>query len=152
MASLERLTALAGNWRATYQLRGDPSFETDSPTEATITPMLDGRFARIDYTWVESDNRQEGSLVIGYEPEPQLATVAWMDTWHNSDRIMVSTGARTEDGGVDVRGSYPPGMGADDWAWRTVIAPRADGWTMTMFNITPDGEESLAVNAAYERA
>lgn len=152
MAGLDRLTALAGDWRATYQLRGDPSFETDSPTEATITPMLDGRFARIDYTWIESGTRQEGSLVIGYEPEPKVATVAWMDTWHNSDRMMVCTGSLTADGGVDVRGTYPAGMGADDWAWRTVISPRDDAWTLTMFNVEPGGEESLAVNAEYERA
>jgi len=114
--------------------------------------MLGGRFVRIDYTWVESGNTEEGSLVIGHEPDPRTVTVAWMDSWHNHDRLMISTGSMTEAGGIDVKGAYPPGMGADDWAWRTVLTPSDDGWTMTMFNIEPGGEESLAVNAEYARA
>jgi hypothetical protein len=50
MAGLDRLSALAGDWRATYQLRGDASFETDSATSATVVPMLGGRFVRIVVT------------------------------------------------------------------------------------------------------
>jgi hypothetical protein len=30
MPGLEKLTALAGDWLATYKLRGDPSFECDT--------------------------------------------------------------------------------------------------------------------------
>ena len=153
MAGLDRLTALAGEWRAAYQLRGDPAFETDSPTSAVIVPMLGGRFVRIDYTWVESDEQQEGSIVVGHEPDSGVVTAAWMDTWHNHDRMMICTGSRTADGGVDVFGTYPGyPAGSPDWGWRTRIEPRSDGWTMTMFNVTPGGEESLAVNAEYTRA
>lgn len=152
MAGLDRLTALAGDWRATYQLRGDPAFETDSPTTATVVPMLGGRFARIDYTWIESGNTEEGSIVIGHEPDSGAVTVAWMDSWHNHDRLMICKGSMTTDGGIDVFGNYPGYPDGPDWGWRTVIEPRDDGWTLTMYNVEPGGEEALAVNAAYERA
>lgn len=52
---------------------------------------------------------------------------------------------------VDARGTYaaPPGP---DWGWRIVIEPESrDGFRMLMFNITPNGEEALAVQATYSR-
>ena len=158
MPGLEALAALAGDWTATYQLRGDPSFDSDTTTSATVTPMLRGRFVRIDYTWDEEDRLEEqgpqrGSLLVGFEadPAPGIATVVWIDSWHNGQRTMVCPGVLIHSGGVDVRGSYPGGPGNPDWGWRTVLEPAGDGWTMTMFNITPDGEESLAVRAEYRR-
>ena len=158
MAGVEKLAALAGDWQATYQLRGDAIFESDTTTHATVTSLLGGRFVRIDYTWDEEDvlkenGPQEGSLLVGFEdePAPGVATIAWIDGWHNGGRIMVSTGVLLESGGVDVRGSYPDNPEYAGWGWRTVLEPTNDGWSMTMYNTTPDGEEALAVNAAYTR-
>ena len=146
MASLDALTALAGSWQATYQLRGDPSFDSDSPSHATVRPVLGGRFVRMDYTWDEDDflkenGPHEGSLLVGFEPEPEpgVATVVWIDSWHNGNRALVCPGVPLENGGVDVRGTYPAGPGNPDWGWRTTLEPTGDGWTMTMFNVSPEG-------------
>jgi hypothetical protein len=160
MAGLEALAALAGDWTATYQHRGDPSFECDTPSTATVAPILGGRFVRIDYTWdaddvLEEQGPQEGSLLVGFvaDPEPGVATVAWVDSWHSGSKLQVSPGIRLANGGVDVRGVYSA-PGDPEWGWRTILEPADEGrgWTMTMFNITPDGEESLAVRAEYARA
>ena len=159
MAGLEALAALVGTWEATYQLRGDPSFDSDSPSHATVSSILDGRFVRIDYSWDEEDvlkehGPQHGSLLVGFEAEvePGAATLVWIDSWHNGHKIQVWPGALMESGGVDVRGTYASGQGYPDWGWRTILEPSSDGWTMTMFNISPDGEEALAVRAEYRRA
>jgi hypothetical protein len=56
-----------------------------------------------------------------------------------------------ESGGVDVRGSYPDKPEYAGWGWRTVLEPTNAGWSMTMYNTTPDGEEALAVSAHYSR-
>ena len=158
MAGLETLAALAGEWIAIYQLRGDPSFECDTPSTATVTPLLGGRFIRIDYTWDADDVLQEhgpqhGSLQVGFEaePEPGVATVAWIDSWHNGSKMQVWPGVRFDNGGVDVRGVYSA-PGEPEWGWRTMLEPAGEGWTMTMFNIAPDGEASLAVRAEYRRS
>lgn len=153
MASLDALAALSGSWRATYELRGDPSFEADSASTAAITPILDGRFVRIDYTWSEKGQPQEGSLTVGCDRKTGEATIAWVDTWHNGDRFMISEGRLAEDGAIDVRGAYPPGPWEPGWTWRTRIEPSGDGsaWAMVMLNVMPDGTELPAVNARYQR-
>jgi len=150
--SLDSLASLQGSWHAVYQLRGDPSFEGDSPSVATVTPMLGGRFVRFDYTWSEHGRPQEGSLLVGHDSESGVVTVVWIDSWHNGRRMMPSTGTLGADGGIDVRGSYPAGPGSPDWGWRTEITIDRGDWAMTMWNVTPDGEEALAVRAEYGRA
>jgi hypothetical protein len=160
MTSLDRLASLDGDWRATYKLRGDPSFDSDTPSTATVTPMLGGRFVRIDYSWDEHDVLQEhgpqhGSLLIGHEPDEEPApgpvTVIWIDSWHQQRQAMVCRGTLLESGGVDVFGTW----GAEDppWGWRTRIEPveGEDGWSMRMWVVTPAGEEAPAVDADYRR-
>jgi hypothetical protein len=160
VTSLERLAALEGDWRAVYHLRGDPSFDSDTQTTATITPVLGGRFVRIDYTWdlddaLDADGPQHGSLLVGHEPDAEPApgpvTVVWIDSWHNDRRAMVCPGTLLDGGGVDVFGTFPAGDGPP-WGWRTRIEPTTDGWSMKMWVVTPAGEESPAVDAAYRRA
>jgi Protein of unknown function (DUF1579) len=152
MPDLDALLALEGSWQATYELRGDPSFEGDSPSTATVAGMLDKRCLRIDYTWSYRGTDQQGLLIVGREHGPDdRATVLWLDSWHNQDRMMVSRGAFRPDGGIDVRGSWPAGDDGPDWGWRTVLAIAPAGWTMTMYVVTPAGEEALGVNAAYRR-
>jgi hypothetical protein len=51
-----------------------------------------------------------------------------------------------------VRGSYAAAPGPD-WGWRTVIeTAEDDSLRMVMYNLTPDGQEYLAVEAVYRRA
>jgi Protein of unknown function (DUF1579) len=150
--SLDALASLQGSWQAIYQLRGDPSFEGDSPSLAIIVPLLGGRFVRVDYTWSDRATPQEGSLLIGHEPETGIATGLWIDSWHNGRRMMLCTGTASADGTVDIRGTYPAGPGVPDWGWRTQITCEADSWAMTMWNVTPGGDEALAVRAEYGRA
>lgn len=151
MPTLDPLRAAAGTWQATYQLR-DPEndLSSDSASRATVAPILGGRFVRIDYTWSDKERPQAGSLLVGWEAATGVVTVAWIDTWHNSDRIMVCTGRVEPDGSLNVRGSYaaPPGP---DWGWRTEIRVSANRLHLVMFNVDPNGREELAVNADYAR-
>jgi Protein of unknown function (DUF1579) len=149
--SLETWCGLTGAWRATYLLRGDPSFDGDSASDAAVTPMLGGRFVRIDYTWSDRARPQTGAMLIGFESTPGVVTTVWIDSWHNGPRMLVSTGAFDVGGAIDVRGAYPTGPGSPDWGWRTRLEATAASWTMTMFNIAPDGDETLAVRAEYVR-
>ena len=36
-----------------------------------------------------------------------------------------------------------------DWAWRTVVRATNDGWELVMYNVSPDGEETLAFHNIY---
>lgn len=65
---------------------------------------------------------------------------------------MSCEGAADSRGSLEVRGSYAAQPGPD-WGWQTVVGPGADGTLrMVMYNVSPDGNEDLAVEAVYRRA
>ncbi|HIF06476.1 MAG TPA: hypothetical protein EYQ64_05850 [Gemmatimonadetes bacterium] len=59
MSALDKLAACTGTWAGTSRL-SDPSMNVsdDSPSTLVLTPVLAGRFIRVDYTW-------------GYKGDPQ---------------------------------------------------------------------------------
>ena len=140
MSALEKLAECAGGWTGTNRL-SDPSMNVsdDSPSTAALTPLLGGKFIRLDYTWAYEGAAQEGSLLIGYESAPAIVTAHWVDTWHMGEAVMSCKGTAEEDGSVVVLGSYaaPPGP---DWGWRIVLQP-VDGRTLrlVMYNHSPWG-------------
>jgi Protein of unknown function (DUF1579) len=151
MSALNGLLACAGNWRGTNRLQdlhtGTPE---ETPSTAVVTPVLGGRFVRIDYTWLYHGEPQEGSLLIGHEKKINVVTAHWIDTWHMSDKVMVCGGAAI-DAEILVLGNYaaPPGH---DWGWRISIAPEeGERFSITMFNVEPNGRESFAVESRYTR-
>jgi hypothetical protein len=153
MAALDGLLACAGHWRGTSRLQ-DPHTRApeDSPSTLDVIPVLGGRFVRVDYTWAYHGEPQEGSMLIGHQPNPSTVTAHWIDSWHMGPVGMSCTGPAGEGGTVSVRGTYaaPPGP---DWGWRIDLTTAADRTLrLIMFNITPDGLEDLAVDATYAPA
>lgn len=151
MSALDRLAAAAGQWHGTYRLE-DPHVNVldESPSIATVTRVLGGRFIRVDYTWAYHGKAQEGSLLLGHDPKSNVVTAHWVDTWHMSHKVMACHGAGDESGTLAVLGSYeaPPGP---DWGWRTAITGDEQTLRITMHNIWPEGREELAVDAIYDR-
>ena len=152
MPGIQKMIQCAGRWSGTNRLH-DPHTNSpdDTPSTATLTPVLFGTFLRFDYTWSYHGKPQEGSLLIGYEPAAEAVTAHWIDTWHMSRGVLACRGSSNSRGEISVLGSYaaPPGP---DWGWRTVITPE-NGSTLglVMYNITPDGQEQVAVEVTYKR-
>lgn len=160
MGAFENLAEAAGAWRGTNVLQDPHAGKPDaSASDATVTPILGGRFVRLDYTWSYGGAPQEGSILLGHDPKAGASSGYWIDTFHNGRKAMLCTGAAANGDGDSwsVRGSYaaPPGP---DWGWRILLTPPSDGdpvLTITMFNIWPEsegGQEDLAVEARYTRA
>lgn len=151
MNVLETLAARAGHWQGINQLQ-DPHTNApeDSPSSLAVTPILKGKFIRMDYTWAYQGNPEEGMLLIGYEEKTNAVTAHWADTWHQPT-VMVCQGNAEANDSMSVKGSYaaPPGP---DWGWRITISSRDNqNLQMVMYNITPEGQEYLAVEAKYTR-
>ena len=152
MSNLDRLAACAGRWHGSNRLH-DPNTGApeDSPATAVLTPLLGGRFIRLDYTWSYQGAAKEGSLLIGYKSDRGRVTAHWIDSWHMSEDVMACTGAVDDSGGIDVRGSYAappwPGLGLAHRA----RSERRGELRLVMHNVTPDGQEALAVEATYAR-
>ena len=153
MGSLGTLLACVGEWRGVnrlYETADGPADESDSQVRVSL--VLGGRFVRIDQRWAREGVAQEGSLLIGHDPQAKVATGHWIDTFHMGRKVMACTGDVREDGTVDLRGGYaaPPGP---DWGWRiTVGRDEEGGLEIAMYNVDPDGNEALAVRATHVRA
>ena len=152
MVTLDTLLACSGSWTGTNRLHDPHTGSPDeSPSTLTITPVLNGRFIRLEYTWTYRRSPQAGTILIGHDKSGNEATAHWIDTWHMGDKVLACRGPIGDNAPLSVVGSYaaPPGP---DWGWRTVIAPAEKSLRIVMFNIAPDGQEDLAVEMEYRRA
>ena len=149
MNPVSMLAAHSGDWRGSNTLH-DPNTgqSEESPSTVTVTPILNGRFVRIDYTWGYRGQPQEGSLLIGFNAKSNEVSGHWIDTWHMGHAALNCLGSPGEI--VIVRGSYPAPDGPD-WGWRIEIEPQAETLRIRHTNIDSEGDEYPAVEGVYSR-
>ena len=112
--------------------------------------MAGGSFLQFDYGWTYEGEEQAGLLLLGYDEE-NAASAAWVDSFHMSTKIMSCAG-RAADGMVELSGFYATPSGPD-WGWRiTIRSVSPNELTIVMHNISPEGQEDLAVQIDYTRS
>ena len=146
------LRELIGEWAGTNRLWLSPKEPArHSDTTASVAVAAQSRFATIKYTWADGDQPQDGLLILGADPERKTLEAVWVDSWHMADKFMLCKGTTDGNGVISVQGSYPAPPGPD-WGWRMVINPCiADRLELRMYNISPGGEQALAVEVSYSR-
>ncbi len=143
--------ALTGRWRGEYRLWLTPTEPVRiSDTEADPILAARGKILEFRYVWADGGEPQAGALWIEIDEGSGAAAAAWIDSWHMSDRLMICRGAHQAGGAIRVSGRYaaPPGP---DWGWRTTLRPEGETLRLQMDNLSPSGEEALAVLARYRR-
>ena len=149
--SLEAFLAGPRIWTGTSTLK-DPANGVDTPSasSATIAPALHDKFVRIGYTWSYGGTAHEGLIMIAHDPKSAACQLYWGDPFHMGRSIMTLHGT-IEAASLSAKGSYaaPPGP---DWGWRIDVSATADSLRITMYNITPEGDEDLAVRAEYTQS
>ena len=155
MSVPELLEKLVGRWRGFNRLHTtwipeNPVRET--PSAAMVELTARGRFLKIEYDWAFEEAVQEGLLLIGDEKSSESIKAFWIDSWHLSDKFMVSEGRlKAGDGEISLKGFYTV-PDHPDWGWRTIFEPKSENlFKITMYNVSPEGEESLAVEMELER-
>jgi hypothetical protein len=146
MSAVESLRDLTGRWAGTslLLLPDEPARESQSTLE--IGSAARDKFTTIAYTWEFDGEPQEGMLVLGQEGGSIHGF--WIDSWHMGDKLMTLRGA-SEAGAVTVlRGSYAV-ENSPDWGWRIDLGPADGALRVAMYNVSPDGEEFLGVDATY---
>lgn len=145
---------LSGEWHGTNLLRlswVNPP-DSHSNSQMTIAQVAAGKFLSLIYTWQHENIDHEGFVLLGYHKEKQLVTASWVDSWHMNAKIMSFQGTLDDSGEINLLGFYDVNTGPD-WGWRIVISGNSTNeLQMTMFNISPKGEEDLAVRANYKRS
>ncbi|MCA8915564.1 MAG: DUF1579 domain-containing protein [Planctomycetes bacterium] len=148
------LASMVGEWRGVAKTWFEPGkIGDESPVEGTTRLIANGNFLLHEYEGTLMGGHMQGLAIIGYYNGGKRWQTAWVNNHHNGTRIMVSEGkegAPTDK--PNVLGSYPAGDGSPDWGWRTTLELRSpDNLVLMHYNITPEGEESPAVEFDYKR-
>jgi hypothetical protein len=146
------IAACVGKWRGTSRLylpERSPSVR-QSDSLLNVSLKAKGQFVAFDYTWDFEGKAQEGLIILGCDTRSNAAQAVWTDSWHSRNTLMISNGEASEDGSVSVMGYYKV-EGHPDWGWRTEITPSKDNLRLVMYNVSPEGDEELAVKAEYAK-
>jgi len=148
----ELLKSLVGSWEGTCRTWFEPGKPGDeSKVTGRIRPLLDGRFIRHEYAGTIQGKPRHGEELIAFNAMTKRFQVSWVDDFHMNYAIMFSEGEATPTGFV-VKGEYEGAPDTAPWGWKTVFdLVDDDHLTMTAYNVTPDGQEAMAVETKYSR-
>lgn len=121
-----------------------------SPSVLTAANTVSDKFLSFNYKWEHENTPHEGLLLLGYDAEKKIVNAVWVDSWHSSAKPLALAGTIDDTGTVDLRGAYEV-PNHPDWGWRIVINRPDDRLQLTMYNLSPEDEEDLAVQADYRR-
>jgi hypothetical protein len=152
MADFNSLIETAGSWLGNNTLWVSPEdFPDISDSTLSVIPFLKKKFVRLDYTWKLEGELHEGNFIIGFQSKRKLYSAVWLDTWHMGDKYMTCQGLVDENGSFVLMGYYEVTEGPD-YGWKTVIEiGKHESLRITMFNVTPEGKEQLAVKSVYKK-
>ena len=153
MSIPENFKNLTGEWKGKNRLYTtwiveNPVRESDSIASAKMA--ANEKFLKIEYDWIYEDKTQEGLLLIGSEKDSSEVKAFWIDSWHMSDKFMTCDG-NFSGNSILMKGFYEV-PNHPDWGWRIDIHfENENSFKIVMYNVSPDGEEDLAVEAEYSR-
>ena len=154
MSVPKNLESLVGKWRGINRLHTvwipeNPVRESESRVVIDLTAR--GRFLKIEYDWIYEDAKQEGLILVGDEKDSDLIKSFWIDSWHLSDKFLVSEGLSGNSGAISLKGFYVVPE-HPDWGWTTIIeSVKNNSFKITMYNVSPENEETLAVEMEFEK-
>ncbi|HQU82258.1 MAG TPA: DUF1579 family protein [Pyrinomonadaceae bacterium] len=142
-----------GNWSGNYKLYLglEPDSIFESKTNALVDFTAKGCFLKIEYDWFYQEKPHEGLILLGKDKDSQKFIAFWIDSFHLSDKYMVSEGGFDANENISIKGSYSV-PGYPDWGWKTVFDfSDEQSLKIIMYNISPEGIEELAVEAVYHK-
>ena len=146
------LQKVVGHWKGESVLHTpwiDHAPRQTSISNLTVQTRGVDSYAVVEYDWKFEGASHAGTIMVC--ASPVAVSAAWVDSWHQSTSPMQLTGLLTSDNHVSVSGAYQV-PDHPDWFWRIEFLVETDDLILTMTNISPEGAESLAVSAKYERA
>lgn len=151
MNPVEALLAGAGSWRGANTHRDSTTGRPEeSPFTLAVTPVLGGRFLRVNSLWGDRGRAAGGTAAGRLRPEIRRNIRALGRHLAPGPQRLACKGT-AGDGTTAVRASYPAPTGPD-WGWRIEITAGAEGLRITHPNIDAEGAGDLAVQGVVSRA
>jgi hypothetical protein len=152
MSVNDDLAKYVGTWTGTNNLYlswlPDPLRQSQSTLNVSL--KANGQFVAFEYTWAYEGEPQEGIILLGCDTRSDAVQTVWTDSFHSSHTFMLSDGNVAENGDISVKGYYKV-EGHPDWGWRTDIISGDEKLRLVMYNVSPEGEEELAVETDFIR-
>jgi hypothetical protein len=150
--SKDLLKSLVGSWEGTCRTWLEPGKLADeSSIKGKFRAILDGPFVRHEYEATLQGRPRHGEETIAFNSITQRFQISWIDDFHMNYAIMFSEGGSSGRGFV-VSGKYDVDPKLPPWGWKTVFEMIDDDHLkITAFNVTPDGQEAMAVETKYRR-
>lgn len=148
----ERIGGFVGDWEGESLLfLGPDSPGKESRSKATVAFVGGTGFLEVRYDWSEAGKLENGLILFKLSQESSDVDIVWVDSWHMGSKFMLCKGDVLSEDSLTGLGSYqaPPGP---DWGWRISLSVVSETiLLLRMFNITPEGQECLAVETRYMR-
>ncbi len=149
------LNKMAGKWEGVTKTWFEPDKLADeSPMTGTIKPILGGKFIMHEYNGTMQGKPYEGISIYGYNMSDEKFESVNVDSFHTGTFIMM----QQSDEGAEkfaARGNYYWKVSPEEiqtWGWRTELDLQDDDTlVLLIYNITPAGEEALAVETIDKR-
>lgn len=146
-----KIQSYVGHWIGSTKTWFEKDVLADeSAISGEIESILGSKFIRFTYQGSIKNKALEGIMTWGYDLSNARAECSWVDSFHMGTGILHSVGTATADG-FSVLGSYGSSEYTEIWGWRTEITLQDDELILTMFNISPAGEEAKAVESRMKK-
>jgi len=144
------LAGIAGHYLGKTKVWADPGSQTpdESDSELHVSSVCGGHWLRLEDRGSFQGKARAGEMTLGFHKDAQRFDLSWIDSFHTGSSIMQSQGLPLTDGLIEVTGSFT--AGDETWGWRTEFDTR-NGFVMRAFNISPTGEERIAVETNWTR-
>ena len=152
MSVRDDLAKCAGRWTGTNKLYFEGAEGPVRQSQSTLNVSLkaNGQFVAFEYTWAYEGEPQEGIILLGCDKNSDAVQTVWTDSWHSSHTFMLADGTVSKTGEISVIGYYKV-EGHPDWGWRTDVIPHDEKLRIVMYNVSPEGDEQLAVQTDFVR-
>jgi len=142
--------ALQGEWHGRYHLWLHPTAPVESSdSSAQITKDHGNSFWVMSYQWAKGIQDHQGEF--HFAGSKNQGNFRWTDSFHSASSPMKGEGKLSKDGTrLIFMSHYSADAGQPEWGWRTEITlVDANTFQMEAYNITPQGQEGLAVRCRY---
>jgi hypothetical protein len=148
------LLQLEGHWEGTNRVWFEPGNPIDTAQiTGKMSSVLGGRFLEWQYDTAFQSTAIEGKMLFGLYLKLNKYELTWVDTFHTGTFMMYASGIAEGDI-FNATGHYVAGENNEQtWGWRTTLEIISNNEIIIRaYNITPEGEEQLALQYDLKRS